>query len=148
MLASADPLQATRGCEQLAMQAVLTEMDVGSLPTSDGCFYPQISALAQLHKSHPAATWILTVRSVTRWVESAYHWAQSEMRLLDMKADLAACGAMVDEVLADAPNGSATRGQLHTFYTRHVTRVRHFVKQHPEQRLVELDIEHAGAGEV
>ena len=93
------------------------------------CFFPQLSALPQLHAAYPHATWVLTLRPARHWAASLANW-------WDLQQRLAACD------LPGLPRGvGAAETDLISFFDNHTARVREFAAAHPSLRLVEIHVE-------
>ena len=76
MLSGKDPVD---GC---GSYAGYMQMDVTFYP-NDVCYYPQISAIHELHAFHADSIFILNLRPVDDWVRSVQRWSNSKGNLGD-----------------------------------------------------------------
>ena len=106
------------------------EINVTPTPANaTNCWFPQDSALTELHAAFPYATWVLPLRPVAHWMRSVDDWSQ-------LRSHFVRCD------LLDLPEGvGESDDALAAFYFDHAARVRSFVRSHPSLTLVEVDIE-------
>ena len=122
------------GCGNYDVFAQLDWAPIGlPIPKDAPCFFPQLSALKELHKQHPKATFVLPTRPPMHWIASVDGWKHGSYR---MRQVLAKCRL---------PGMPAGRGpddaELAAFYVRHSREVRKFVEDHPSHKLIEFDLE-------
>ncbi|KAL7565728.1 hypothetical protein ACA910_005421 [Epithemia clementina (nom. ined.)] len=102
------------------------QMDINYPP--DGCYYPQMSMLEDLHREAPNATFVLNFRPLPDWWRSIQHWFDLQERLVECN-------------LPGLPSGRGRNlTEIQDWWCQHVQRVREFVRQHPSHTLVELDL--------
>ena len=117
---------------------VYTQLDVENDAKRGGCFFPQIQALDILHDENPTATFILTFRPVSKWIESLTHWEGFDTPIIER---LGNCHNMLPGLDGTTPQHFAD------WWCGHVEYVRSFVEAHPGHKLLEVDIEANDAGE-
>lgn len=111
---------------------VWAQMDVENLGQ---CHFPQIHNLEILHHEAPNATWVLSLRNMTRWAHSVQNWVG---HVRSLAARLAKC---------EGGPKSKRAPDLIQWHYEHIQRIREFVKNHPSHTLVEVNIEDPHAGE-
>jgi hypothetical protein len=126
-------------CMQRAVQAGLPPLaSCGNydaytqIDTEELCYWPQLSALPQIHKESPNATFVLLFRkNVDQWVRSVRTFRKGQMQALFERCHL-----------PYLPKGrGADPEDMKRFFCSVVKHVRKFVASHPTHRLVELDVE-------
>ena len=95
--------------------------------TKPPCYWPQIDLLDEIHEEAPNATLILVFRDIKSWITSIRH--SKGMKVTHYFA------------LSQYCKIGSTDAELETFFCNQVIRIRHFVKNHPSHRLVELKLE-------
>ena len=107
----------------------------------DGCYFPQMTLLDEIHYSEPNATFILLFRPVQDWIKSAANWHGMTKRWYKCRTGLPSLTKF-----SKKPDGSSvsntdfTSDELTMWWCRHMTHIRNFVQQHPSHDLIELDI--------
>jgi len=101
------------------------------------CYFPQISALQELHDAYPNASFTLTTRPPAHWLASVTGWSNMQQRLVGCD-------------LPGLPEGAGkTDEELVTWYSDHLNHVRAFVAANPSHGpLLEIEIEGYSAGQV
>lgn len=117
---------------------VYTQLDVENEAKNGGCFFPQIQALDVLSEENPNATFILTFRPVSKWIDSLTHWKGFDTPIIER---LGNCHNMLPGLNGKTPQDFAE------WWCRHVEFVRSFVKANPNHKLIEVEIEAEDAGE-
>ena len=131
---------ALAGCGDYHVWAQLDWAPIG-LPIQEKkqCFFPQLSALKELHAQFPEATFVLPTRPPRHWIASVDHWQHANYRMREV---LAACN------LPGLPSGRAPNdSELAAFYVQHSRAVRTFVANHPSHTLIEFDLEEPGVAQ-
>lgn len=129
------------------------DYDAGSTPNDPtGCYWPQLDALEQIHEEQPNATFILTFRNMTQWVNSLERWGTQKKGGIALATRLIEhchlTDGLVDETLEHRSDTASSLLQaMPNFFCQHISRVRKFVAQHPTHSLVELNIEDPNAGD-
>ena len=95
--------------------------------TNPPCYWPQIDLLDEIHEEAPNATLILVFRDIKSWITSVRR--SKEMKFTHYFA------------LSHYCKVGSTDAELEMFFCNQVIRIRHFVKNHPSHRLVELKLE-------
>ena len=99
------------------------------------CYFPQLSALQELHDAYPTARFTLTTRPPAHWLASVVGWGLQER--------------LVDCDLPGLPKGKGTEDELMAWFSGHLDTVREFVAAHPSHGpLLEIDIEDDSTGQV
>ena len=100
------------------------------------CYFPQLSALQELHDAYPTARFTLTTRPPAHWLASVDGWGLRD-RLVDCN-------------LPGLPEGKGADDQeLMTWFSSHLDTVREFVAANPSHGpLLEVDIEDDSTGQV
>ena len=99
------------------------------------CYFPQLSALQELHDAYPTARFTLTTRPPAHWLASVVGWGLQD-RLVDCN-------------LPGLPEGKGTDEELVAWFSSHLDTVREFVAAHPSHGpLLEIDIEDDSTGQV
>jgi hypothetical protein len=100
------------------------------------CYFPQLSALQELHDAYPTARFTLTTRPPAHWLASVVGWGSLQDRLVDCN-------------LPGLPKGKGTADELMAWFSSHLDTVREFVAAHPSHGpLLEIDIEDDSTGQV
>lgn len=107
--------------------------------------YPQIEYLDEIYKYAPNATFILTFRNTTAWVNSMTHWAENDP-VGSMRKRLDASTFPVINWTKDM--GKDNDKDYEQFVCNHVRQIRQFVNDHPTLSLVEYSIEGTNVGEL
>ena len=125
---------ALHGCGDYHVWAQLDWAPIGlPIQKKKQCFFPQLSALKELHTQFPEATFVLPTRPPRHWIASVDHWQHADYRMREV---LAACN------LPGLPSGRAPNdSELADFYVQHSRAVRTFVANHPSHTLIEFDLE-------
>ena len=100
------------------------------------CYFPQLSALQELHDAYPTARFTLTTRPPAHWLASVDGWGLRD-RLVDCN-------------LPGLPEGKGADDQeLMAWFSSHLDTVREFVAANPSHGpLLEIDIEDDSTGQV
>ena len=96
------------------------------------CYWPQLSALEEIHQEAPTATFVVMFRNVTTWIRSFKKFKYGDMY-----------NAFVGPQCQDMPfnKGDNSPEALTRFYCNVVQNARNFVALHPSHRLVEIDLD-------
>jgi hypothetical protein len=99
------------------------------------CYFPQLSALQELHDAYPTARFTLTTRPPAHWLASVVGWGLQER--------------LVDCDLPGLPKSKGSEDELMAWFSSHLDTVREFVAAHPSHGpLLEIDIEDDRTGQV
>lgn len=112
---------------------VWAQMDIENLGQ---CHFPQIHNLEILHQEAPHATFLLSLRNMTRWAHSVQNWVGN---VRSLAARLSKCKG--------GPKSKHAQDLIQWHY-EHIQRIREFVKNHPSHTLLEINIEDPHAGEI
>jgi len=112
---------------------VWAQMDIENLGQ---CHFPQIHNLDILHQEAPNATFVLSLRNMTKWAYSVQNWVG---QVRSLAARLSKC---------EGGPKSKQAPDLIQWHQEHIERIRDFVKNHPSHHLVEINIEDPRAGEL
>ena len=125
---------ALHGCGDYHVWAQLDWAPIGlPIQKKKQCFFPQLSALKELHEQYPEATFVLPTRPPRHWIASVDNWQHADYRMREV---LAACN------LPGLPSGrKPSDTELASFYVQHSRTVRTFVANHPSHTLIEFDLE-------
>lgn len=96
------------------------------LDTEEACYFPQLSALSEIHEEAPTATLVFLFRSIDRWIQSVKHFRQGFM--------LHRFGRCRLPYWQD-------RRHLKEWFCEVVNQARQFAATHPTHTYVELDLE-------
>ena len=131
---------ALHGCGDYHVWAQLDWAPIGlPIKPKKRCFFPQLSALKELHEQYPEATFVLPTRPPRHWIASVGNWQHDDY---NMREVLAACN------LPGLPPGrKPSDTELASFYVHHSRTVRTFVANHPSHTLIEFDLEEPGAAQ-
>uniref|UniRef100_A0A7S1BAW9 Sulfotransferase domain-containing protein n=1 Tax=Corethron hystrix TaxID=216773 RepID=A0A7S1BAW9_9STRA len=106
--------------------------------TSDGIntiFLPQVEQLHRIHAHYPDATFVLTRRDPSRWVESVKNWHRLHQIFINTE-------------ISGLPKGiGEAEDDLRSFFVGHAEKLRKFVAEYPTHKLIEVDIDDPRAGE-
>jgi len=99
------------------------------------CYFPQLSALQELHDAYPTARFTLTTRPPAHWLASVVGWGLQER--------------LVNCDLPGLPKSKGSEDELMAWFSSHLDTVREFVAAHPSHGpLLEIDIEDDRTGQV
>ena len=131
---------ALHGCGDYHVWAQLDWAPIGlPIKKKKQCFFPQLSALKELHEQYPEATFVLPTRPPRHWIASVDNWQHADYRMREV---LAACN------LPGLPTGrKPSDTELASFYVQHSRTVRTFVANHPSHTLIEFDLEEPGVAQ-
>jgi hypothetical protein len=110
------------------------QMDNGSL---NNCFWPQLSALDEIHQEAPNATFVFLFRDVDSWIRSFTNFRGGRL-LRAFKR----CRSKV-------PYNEGTKPeQLKQFVCNSVNHARNFVAAHPSHQLLEIVLDDPETGNI
>ena len=128
-----------------------------SLGSNFRLFFPQHHQIERIHRDYPNATFILNLRPVDAWVASVMKWSQNlkyeilnEFFYRDQTRFLFGENNFTEtDFVSPFFNATASvSGLLKMVYEYHSDFIRHWVKEHPEHTLVEVDITHNDTGRI
>jgi len=105
---------------------------IGGEKSGGALYLPQVTAMDEMHKHYPRATFILSVLDTASWVERVNKWFSLSNFFKN----------------TNLPEFNYPKGvlELEEFYTNHTTRVRDFVRANPSHTLIEINIDDDNAG--
>lgn len=113
------------GCKGTNSLDVLCQLD----NNFEGCSYPQITLLDEIHREFPRASFVLPFRPVNDWIRSARDYHNMESRWNNCLLP-----GLVKK------QKQLSKQDIRNWWCGHVNHVREFVKRHPTHKLVELDL--------
>ena len=96
------------------------------LDTEEACYFPQLSALSEIHQEAPTATLVFMFRSMDEWIHSVKNYKQGFMLRRFRRCQL--------------PYWQGRR-QLKEWYCQVVHHARQFAATHPTHTYIEIDLE-------
>jgi hypothetical protein len=114
------------------------QMDNGGIRS---CFWPQLSALDEIHQDSPNATFVFMFRNVDSWIQSFMLFRNGEMH-----REFKKCKNIL--YTKTKKKGSSSKDRLKQFMCDVVNHARNFVAAHPSHQLLEIDLDNPETGTI
>jgi hypothetical protein len=105
------------------------------------CFWPQLSALDEIHQESPNATFVFLFRNVDSWIQSFMLFRNGQLHRQFKK-----CKNI--PYYTNTKKGSTTKDRLKQFMCDVVNHARNFVAAHPSHQLLEIDLDNPETGTI
>ena len=111
------------------------------LDSVQACGYPQVTAIEEIHKEAPKATFVFMFRDMDKWATSVKHFRKGQMF-----RRLKQCGHRFQRKQPSTSPLAALTGKdykemLRTWFCRTVQNARNFVAKYPSHNLLEIDLD-------
>jgi hypothetical protein len=112
------------------------QMDNGGIRS---CFWPQLSALDEIHQESPNATFVFMFRNVDSWIQSFMLFQDGKMQREFKKCK---------NILYTKTEKGSSKDRLRQFMCNVVDHARNFVAAHPSHQLLEIDLDNPETGNI